>query len=136
MRDAAGEQFGDNEDFLIGINGSYARREASTRSDIDYFFLGVETDLSSLETKQGASQESLEKVADFERPARHGVIEKPLLVERIGEIGGQPDENVTITRRMLLLLEGECNCNESAFHETRRKILLKYLHDEPGRDKI
>ena len=69
-------------------------------------------------------------------PATNGVFERPLPVEKISEIGGQPDDNVTITRRMLLLLEDEWLFNEEAFRNVRRILLQKYRHDSPGEDKI
>ena len=69
-------------------------------------------------------------------PARKGVFSEPLPVDDILEIGGQDDTNETLTRRMLLLLEGEWVFNEPVFHDVRNRLLQRYLHDEPGEDKI
>lgn len=136
MRKAAKDQFGDATDFLIGVNGSYARREATKGSDIDLVFLTKESDTSAVEEKQDEFRELLEADLDLRLPASGGVFDNPLTEEKICEIGGQADSNETLTRRMLLLLEGEWVFNESGFHDTRDRLLNEYLHHEPQEDKI
>ena len=39
LRRLAVEVFGGDENVVIGTNGSYARREATTGSDVDLFYL-------------------------------------------------------------------------------------------------
>ena len=136
MREAAQTHFGNDTEFLIGVNGSYARREATKGSDIDCFFLATKTDASSLIERQTAFHDLVEADLNLKLPASEGVFEKPLPAAKICEIGGQNDNNETLTRRMLLLLEGEWVFNESAFHDVRNRLLAKYLYDEPGKDKI
>ena len=85
---------------------------------------------------QGEFRELLETDLNLKVPASNGVFENPLPVEKIYEIGGLTDDNETLTRRMLLLLEGEWVFNESGFREVRRRLLDKYLHHRPEADKI
>ena len=136
MRKAAQIRFGNDTDFLIGINGSYARREATESSDVDFFFLSTGTDTSLLREKQSAFKTVLETDLNLRPPASQGVFEAPLPVGEICEIGGQQDSNKTLTRRILLLLEGEWVFNEAAFHDVRNRLLEIYLSGRPGKDKI
>ncbi|RYE59937.1 MAG: hypothetical protein EOO82_03855, partial [Oxalobacteraceae bacterium] len=39
MRAAAAELIGDDDRFIVGVNGSYARREVTGGSDVDLFVL-------------------------------------------------------------------------------------------------
>ena len=39
MRSIAQEMFGGDTDYLVGVNGSVARRECTSGSDVDLFFL-------------------------------------------------------------------------------------------------
>jgi len=136
MRNAALDRFGDATDFLIGINGSYARREATEESDVNLFFLVTGNDVSCTVKKQAEFRELLKADLNLKLPASSGVFANPLLVDKICEIGGLTDNNETLTRRMLLLLEGEWVVNEPAFHSARNRLLEKYLYYGPGRDKI
>ena len=136
MRRAALDRFGGAADFLIGINGSYARREATQGSDVDLFFLATGSEVSLATEKQGEFRKLLRADLNLRLPASGGVFEKPLPVDNIFEIGGLNDDNATLTRRMLLLLEGEWVFNEASFRSVRRSLLHKYLHHGPGADKI
>ena len=136
MRRTALDRFGGAADFLIGINGSYARREATQGSDVDLFFLATGSEVSLATEKQAEFRKLLEADLNLKLPASGGVFEKPLSVENIFEIGGLNDDNATLTRRMLLLLEGEWVFNEASFRGVRRRLLDQYLHHGPGADKI
>ena len=136
MREIAYREFGTDSSFVIGVNGSYARREATEGSDVDLFFLINGNNITSAQTQQGRFQSHLESELHMKLPALGGVFSCPLTMKQIEEIGGQPDNNVTITRRMLLLLEGEWIFNKGEFKKLRRQILERYLHDRPGKDKI
>lgn len=136
MRQAALDGFGGATDFLIGINGSYARREATQGSDVDLFFLATGSEVSVATEKQAEFRNLLKTDLNLKLPASGGVFEEPLPVEKIFEIGGLKDNNATLTRRMLLLLEGEWVFNEAGFRSVRRRLLDQYLHHGPGADKI
>ena len=122
MRESALERFGNTREFLIGVNGSYARREATEESDVDFFFLTTGSGASSADESQGEFRSLLEEDLNLNPPASGGVFENPLPVEKLCEIGGQTDDNNTLTRRMLLLLESEWVFNESGFREVRRRL--------------
>ena len=136
MRESALERFGNTREFLIGVNGSYARREATEESDVDFFFLTTGSEPSSADESQAEFRNLLKEDLNLNPPASGGVFENPLPVENICEIGGRTDDNETLTRRMLLLLEGEWVFNEEGFHEVRRSLLGEYLRHGPEADKI
>lgn len=93
-------------------------------------------DIPSLEEKQATFRQVIENDLGLRPPATGGVFGNPLLAEDIYQIGGQDDSNETLTRRMLLLLEGEWLFNPSGFDHVRRELLEQYLYDEPQEDKI
>lgn len=104
MRRAALDRFGGAAGFLIGINGSYARREATHGSDVDLFFLATGSDVSLATEKQGEFRKLLRADLNLKLPASGGVFEKPLPVDNIYEIGGLNDDNATLTRSRLIKL--------------------------------
>lgn len=127
MRDVIVAEIPSDLPLIIGLNGSYARREVTTGSDADLFVLTTD------DTFSGA-QETLSKVQSalvangFKLAAPGGVFDKPLASASLHEvIGGMNDDNANITRRMLLLLEGECLYGDTAFAATRDEILLRYV---------
>ena len=135
-REVAQQLFGDATEFVIGVNGSYARREATRDSDIDCFFLATNIDIHSLEEKQAKFQNVISGDLGFRPPASGGIFDKPLPVNDIYQIGGEDDSNETLTKRMLLLLEGEWLINKRGFDHIRKQLLEQYLYDAPGKDKI
>lgn len=114
--------------------GSYARREASTESDIDFFIL---TDDASAATAGGPNwardaEAEIEKLVP-NAPAAGGAFAQTLgLSSMIDNIGGQADTNENITRRMLVLLEGEWLANEKLFNEKRDEVIDKYVDSSNG----
>lgn len=94
-------------DIVIGVNGSVARREATSGSDVDLFFLTLDGDLSSAKSAQAEYRAKLIEKG-IKMPAPGGVFENPLRTTQLtATIGGEDDTNTYITRRMLYLLEGE-----------------------------
>ena len=135
IREAACNCFSKCDNLLVGINGSYARREATVNSDIDLFIIATDGDVCNAKIYQEKFSQILKK-SDFILPAKGGVFEHPLGVEEIMKIGGINDDNTNITRRTLLLLEGEWIFNEKGFYKLRRKILKKYIPKDLACDKI
>lgn len=122
-------------DLIVGVNGSYARREATTGSDLDLFFLFKGDAGEAIAAKDELAMVLGE--SGFKPPSQGGVFEKPLSVIDLTEnIGGAFDTNETITRRMLLLLEGEWLANKDAFDDARATILKAYVPDEVRADQI
>lgn len=127
MREAAASLIGNDERFIIGVNGSYARREVTSGSDVDLFVLFRKDALSEASDIQSRLREALGKQG-FKMPANDGVFERPLTVSGLTQtIGGMDDSNDTITRRMLLLLEGEWVYGKSGFEDARSRLLNQYV---------
>lgn len=136
MRQQAADMFGEDQSVIIGVNGSYARREVTQGSDIDLFFLYDAADKRDVIAKQDAFREKL-RSSGFKMPATDGVFSEPLSVSVLSEmIGGMDDSNMQITRRMLLLLEGEWVYNKPGFDSARERLLKQYVPDNLGPEKI
>ena len=129
MRELADDLFGEkNDDFIIGINGSYARSEVTSGSDVDLFFLSLgETNPDDIRPYQDKFFDKL-KEHGFKPPSSGGVFETPIRVTDLCNIiGGMSDENILITRRMLLLLEGNWIHNEAGLNEAREELIRRYM---------
>lgn len=136
MRSAAIELFSDADHFIIGINGSYARREATAGSDVDLFFLAVDDDPSILTRMQAEYNQKLIENG-FKLPDSGGVFQHPLSVNQTRyTIGGLDDTNESITRRMLLLLEGEHLFNKHEFDNARASLIDRYIDDDQRAEQI
>lgn len=136
MRKKAASMFGKDTTIVVGANGSYARREVTSGSDVDLFLL------YRVRTKEYAQkcQERLRrelKLSGYAMPAENGVFDDPLSISTLQRrIGGMEDNNVQITRRMLLLLEGEWIFNKEGFDEIRTRILKNYVSTSLREDQI
>ena len=118
---------GQDDRFVVGVNGSYARREVTSGSDVDLFVLFRKDALSEASRLQELVRNTLAE-GGFEMPASGGVFEEPLTISALTQtIGGQDDSNVSITRRMLLLLEGEWIFGEQTFNDARNRLLSQYV---------
>lgn len=136
MRAVAQEVVGDNEQLIVGVNGSYARREATSGSDVDLFVLYRKDAIADAITVQEALRTRLQ-AAGFKMPADGGVFHTPLSVSVLSQtIGGMEDKNEFITRRMLLLLEGEWLYNKSGFNDSRTRLLTQYVGPNIRADQI
>lgn len=129
LRKKLGEIFCADSNDTVLVCGSYARREAAGSSDVDYFLVSEEED---------GRQEHLIKdingvVTDLglKTPSQGGPFAGEHTRQSIVQnIGGANDSNDDITRRMLLLLEGDWLFNEKGFRGFRREILRKYLRED------
>ncbi|SMF24369.1 Putative nucleotidyltransferase DUF294 [Xaviernesmea oryzae] len=136
MRDAAKAMFEDTCGFVIGVNGSLARREYTSGSDVDLFFLVLDGDIAGAKAAQEKFRQKMQEVG-VKMPASGGVFEEPLPAdEMLATIGGNDDTNTFITRRMLFLLEGEWIFNRSAFEETRQALVGRYVEEGLDDKKI
>ena len=112
-------------DVAVLVCGSYARREASKHSDIDFFVISRDTNDEHLPIEDIRSE--ICKIVPNE-PSKDGAFGVRVNREEIlGNIGGDDDNNQNITRRILFLLEGEWLFNEEEFKCFRREILEKYI---------
>lgn len=137
MRQIAEEMFDDNPNYLIGVNGSVARRECTSGSDVDLFFLiNGKVKISDAKSAQKAYRLRI-KSEGLKMPSHGGVFENPLrTTDLIKTIGGDKDTNEFITRRMLFLLEGEWTFNQGLFEQTRTKLIERYVPNELSAQKL
>lgn len=125
LREAVRKIAPENE--MIFINGSFARREASIGSDVDFYIVSRNDDKDPDWAKQVKLE--IEKIVPIS-PAEDGAFYHVEALETlIANIGGNHDDNHNITRRMLLLLEGEWLFNEEGLKDIRKKILERYITD-------
>src|SRR5262249_33613294 len=125
------QEFAGRTDIIVGVNGSYARGEVTSGSDVDIFFLAVQSVTSASEA-QDVFIPKLESLG-FKPPSAGGVFENALPVSMLRDnIGGSADTNETITRRMLFLLEGEWLLNQTGFAAARSEIIDAYIRNTVG----
>lgn len=118
----------------VVTSGSYARREASPLSDIDFYVIRCNN-----ETDEGLSaqvEEAIKSIVAVE-PSPDGAFGRSKSRSTfLQNIGGDEDTNPTLTRRMLILLEGEWLFNEDAFVSLRREIIERYVSATPKDHQI
>ena len=112
---------------LVLTCGSYARREASDESDIDYFIVwNHKSETQSLVERVCKEISEVVPIA----PAPDGAFAQSVeRAEMLECIGGDDDSNRNITRRILFMLEGEWLYNAVEFRSFRREILDRYIQE-------
>jgi predicted nucleotidyltransferase len=118
------------EDFLVGTNGSFARREASPQSDLDFFVVCDRTE--QVDAVRRKVQDITPRIREIvpKAAAADGAFAQVESVESmVANIGGEDDSNKKFTRRMLYLLEGEWLYNRRRFPEIRRALLERYVRE-------
>ncbi|MDO8875122.1 MAG: nucleotidyltransferase domain-containing protein [Pseudolabrys sp.] len=119
---------GDLDGLLVGTNGSYARGEASAQSDLDFFVICKNP--NQVEGAKRALKEVAPKLIKIagRNPSTDGafghVEDIPTILTNIG---GNDDLNQKITRRVLLLLEGEWLNDQAMLMECRASLLERYI---------
>ena len=114
-------------DAVVLVCGSYARREASSQSDIDYVVVsdGTDTDRDLNESVRSALGDIVSN-----SPSKGGPFGGPVNRDKIlANIGGDCDSNRNITQRILFLLEGEWLFNNAGLRRFRREILERYIRE-------
>ncbi|NBC31518.1 MAG: hypothetical protein GVY13_02465 [Alphaproteobacteria bacterium] len=115
---------------LLVTFGSFARREASEHSDLDYLILSENVGSVSDELIQAINTNVRNVVGKL--PSATGAFGKPRTpAEILTNIGGSRDTNDFITHRLLFLLEGEWLSDESKFNSIRKEIIEKYVEQTP-----
>ncbi|MGV7030522.1 hypothetical protein [Methylobacterium symbioticum] len=117
--------------------GSYARREASEASDLDFFVITqTNTNFDDPETVKadlswiGSVHHALSGIVPVEPSAGGAFGDVVNRSSLLLNIGGEHDTNHNITRRMLFLLEGEALFNADELRKVRREILERYISDQ------
>ena len=115
------------DDRIVLLCGSFARREASEQSDIDFSIISNQAHNNSNLTD--AVRTTINKAVPT-GPASDGVFGNEVArSEILSNIGGQDDNNSNITHRVLILLEGDSLFNPSGLREFRREILERYIQE-------
>ena len=136
LRSVAADLLGGDPDLIIGVNGSVARREVTSGSDVDLFFLTLSGDLAAANAAQEEYRQRL-VARNIKMPAHGGVFESPLRTTQLtATIGGEDDTNTYITRRMLYLLEGEWVANKDGFNRLRTELVARYVSEDLDDQKI
>lgn len=128
MRDAAAAH--GLSDVLIGTFGSYARREASDQSDLDFFAICErKSQIPATQAALGNIAPELMQIAGRAPSAGGAFGDVEDLETMLSNIGGNDDLNPKITRRVLFLLEGEWITNPEMLSDVRQRLLEKYIRD-------
>lgn len=136
LRESATFILNGNTNIIIGVNGSVARREMTSGSDVDLFVLTCNDDEHTAKSIQDSYRKELSK-RNIKMPAEGGVFKDPLTAgELVSHIGGESDTNTFITRRMLYLLEGEWVVNQEGFNKLRKELISRYVPDDLETKKI
>ena len=121
---------GSYDDILLGTYGSYARREASAQSDLDFFTICRSSkDIARAKEMLAQTGPQLTKIAGRPPSAGGAFGEVEDLDTMLSNIGGNDDHNSKITRRILFLLEGEWLNNEGFLSEARNELLARYVRN-------
>ena len=114
--------------------GSYARRDATPSSDLDYYCV-----FPKEVGENGHATTVREIVLDVigKAPSAGGAFAQDITEQDLlSNIGGFDDSNANITRRILYLLEGEYLTDEESFERVRKELIQKYVASTPGDHQI
>src|SRR3972149_7722231 len=128
------ENSNQNKKFALVFAGSLGRKEAHETSDEDAFILfqnKVHKKEQSITKELLSSLKSIIKINDIKlRMASAGAFSNVCAFgDLVHNIGGKKETNDILTRRMVLLVEGQGICNGDFFDNSKREILMKYLRD-------
>jgi len=122
------------DEITIITTGSYGREEASAESDLDLFIL-----FDADEVVEHAIPDELAKItrvitedvpSDVGDTGTFGTDKVIKFSEMLQNIGGQNDDNMKLTRRMLFLLEGTWLYGEKRFNTYQKRLLEKYIKED------
>lgn len=117
---------------LVVTCGSYARREASPSSDMDFYSVLEDAAALGEEPSCSPAVKALVEAVIGKLPSQDGAFAKNVPEhELLKNYGGSRDSNETITRRMLYLLEGDFLTEEERFFEIRERIITRYVDETP-----
>jgi hypothetical protein len=115
-------------DDVVVTCGSYARREASEESDIDFFVISESNPSGDAPPPWFEKAKSAIGGIVAIEPAGDGAFSQMEFADAmLHNIGGDGDNNKKITRRMLLLLEGEWLHNVGGLKKIRLQMLERYV---------
>lgn len=117
--------------YTVVTGGSFARGEASTASDLDWFLVcESETAKATAQKDRPSIEEILTKLVPKSPSADGAFGQIESIDEMVLNIGGDHDLNHKITRRILFLLEGEYLLDKGKFDKYRDRVLEKYISEK------
>ena len=131
---------GNKEKITVIATGSYGREEASPKSDIDHFIIYDADEAADDEIKLELEQiEAVIKQHVPECSGSTGTFGKNAVIqfsEMKTNIGGEYDDNKSLTRRMLFLLEGTWLYGEGRFERYQRSLLKRYMENSSEKAEL
>lgn len=107
--------------------GSFARREATSQSDLDYFVIA---DDEKCGREVLAQFPKFLKQHDIGSPSAGGAFGGITLKdELIKNVGGRDDDNDSLTKRLLFLMESECLVGDDMYDEIQDELISVYVKD-------
>lgn len=132
----------DSVNFTVVTTGSFARCEASEASDLDCFIIidkfqkdnNFNDDNGKIDTEEALKISMNEIISKYIKKdaGSTGTFGSDAVVtieELLTNMGGQNDDNVQFSRRMLFLLEGKSLFNDDIFQKFRRDLIEKYIKE-------
>ncbi|MNF35658.1 deoxyguanosinetriphosphate triphosphohydrolase-like protein [compost metagenome] len=124
------------EQLSVVTTGSYGREEACAESDLDYFILLDGCTAAGIATEKAQIKQVIARYIARE-PSDSGLFGGEAtqdFTQLVEHIGGSQDSNPSLTRRMLLLLEGRSLYGDARFASLRRQLMQAYV-GKGSRDK-
>lgn len=118
-----------SNDIAVVTVGSFARREASEQSDLDYFVIVNGSDELTNEVQE---VRDICKQSGIKMPSIGGAFDDDSVEyfsNMIRDIGGISDENLKLTRRLLFLLESEWLYNQELYNELFKEFVNIYVKE-------
>lgn len=108
-------------------NGSLARGELTSQSDFDAYPMYVPRFKKPAEALFAQVQEH----AGLKEFSAEGAFGRPVPAATMRKrIGGQGDDNLRFTRRMLLILESVCIGNSQVYSDTLEALVCRYISND------
>ena len=124
------------EQLSVVATGSYGREEACAESDLDYFILLDGCAAAGIATEKAQIKQVIARYIARE-PSDSGLFGDEAtqdFAQLVEHIGGSQESNPSLTRRMLLLLEGRSLYGDAHFASLRRQLMQAYI-GKGSRDK-
>jgi len=107
--------------------GSFARREATQQSDLDYFVITDDEECGKEVLDQ--FPKFLEKY-NIRAPSTGGAFGGITRTDDfVKNVGGRDDDNNSLTRRLLFLLESECLVGNNIYEKIQDNLISVYIKD-------
>lgn len=132
----------DSVNFTIVTTGSFARCEASEASDLDCFIIidgNCENDKNFNDDNEKPAKDDFNTTMsnivskyikkDAGSTGTFGIDAVVSINDLLTNMGGQNDDNIQFSRRMLFLLEGKSLFNDELFQKFRRSLIEKYIKE-------